>query len=178
MCSIRCERSQCTVSTPMCENRPRRCSRVSMFWSLTCRTSATRVYTYLWTLSLCLEAAAEKGIAVLVLDRPNPLGGDVFEGPILNPEFVSFIAGCRCRCGTDSQWSKPPDTSIANVESARSPLGTDARLSPWLVLARAWTVVGSSITKSTAVRRLVGLSWASPAGGHNAVRGPRHDDAV
>ena len=51
----------------------------------------TRVYTYLWTLSLCLEAAAEKGIAVLVLDRPNPLGGDVFEGPILNPDFASFV---------------------------------------------------------------------------------------
>ena len=51
----------------------------------------TRVYTYLWTLSFCLEAAAEKGIAVVVLDRPNPLGGDVFEGPILNPDFASFV---------------------------------------------------------------------------------------
>ena len=51
----------------------------------------TRVYTYLWTLSLCLEAAAEKGIAVVVLDRPNPLGGDVFEGPMLNREFASFV---------------------------------------------------------------------------------------
>jgi len=51
----------------------------------------TRVYTYLWTLSLCLEAAAEKGITVVVLDRPNPLGGDVFEGPMLNREFASFV---------------------------------------------------------------------------------------
>jgi uncharacterized protein YbbC (DUF1343 family) len=51
----------------------------------------TRVYTYLWTLSLCLEAAAEKGIAVVVLDRPNPLGGDIIEGPMLNREFASFV---------------------------------------------------------------------------------------
>ncbi|MEE2948180.1 MAG: DUF1343 domain-containing protein [Verrucomicrobiota bacterium] len=51
----------------------------------------TRVYTYLWTLSFCLEAAAEKGIAVVVLDRPNPLGGDIIEGPILNSEFASFV---------------------------------------------------------------------------------------
>ena len=51
----------------------------------------TRVYTYLWTLSLCLEAAAEKGIAVVVLDRPNPLGGDIIDGPRLNREFASFV---------------------------------------------------------------------------------------
>ena len=41
--------------------------------------------------SYCLEAAAEKGIAVVVFDRPNPLGGDIIEGPILNQEFASFV---------------------------------------------------------------------------------------
>ncbi len=51
----------------------------------------TRVYTYIWTLSHCLEAAAEHGIPVVVLDRPNPLGGEVVEGPMLDPEFASFV---------------------------------------------------------------------------------------
>ena len=51
----------------------------------------TRVYTYVWTLWLCLEACAENGVAVLVLDRPNPLGTTVIEGPTLDPRFASFV---------------------------------------------------------------------------------------
>ncbi len=51
----------------------------------------TRVYTYVWTLTYCLEACAQKGIPVLVLDRPNPLGGDIAEGPLLDTRFASFV---------------------------------------------------------------------------------------
>jgi len=51
----------------------------------------TRVYTYAWTLLLCLEACAAAGVQVLVLDRPNPLGGMHAEGPLLEPEFASFV---------------------------------------------------------------------------------------
>lgn len=51
----------------------------------------TRVYTYHWTLSYCLEACAERGIAVVVLDRPNPLGGRRAEGPRLEAAFTSFV---------------------------------------------------------------------------------------
>jgi uncharacterized protein YbbC (DUF1343 family) len=53
----------------------------------------TRVYTYIWTLQLCLQACAEQGIDVLVLDRPNPLGGEVAEGPLLDPAYRSFVGG-------------------------------------------------------------------------------------
>ena len=51
----------------------------------------TRVYTFIWTLTHCMEACAEAGIPVIVLDRPNPLGGEICEGPILEPGFTSFI---------------------------------------------------------------------------------------
>ena len=51
----------------------------------------TRVYTYVWTLTHCLEACAEKRIPVLVLDRPNPLGGVLAEGPLLDLRFSSFV---------------------------------------------------------------------------------------
>ncbi|MEO6594929.1 MAG: DUF1343 domain-containing protein [Planctomycetota bacterium] len=51
----------------------------------------TRVYTYVWTLSYCLEACAQKGIPVLVLDRPNPLGGEVAAGPLLDLDYRSFV---------------------------------------------------------------------------------------
>ncbi|MCK4378298.1 MAG: DUF1343 domain-containing protein, partial [Deltaproteobacteria bacterium] len=50
-----------------------------------------RVYTYLWTLVLVMQAAAEAGVPVMVLDRPNPLGGERVEGNLLKPENVSFV---------------------------------------------------------------------------------------
>ncbi|NUP98433.1 MAG: DUF1343 domain-containing protein [Armatimonadetes bacterium] len=50
----------------------------------------TRVYTYLWTLAHVLEAAAEAGKRVVVLDRPNPIGAAV-EGPLLQPAYASFV---------------------------------------------------------------------------------------
>ncbi|SVB91275.1 uncharacterized protein METZ01_LOCUS244129, partial [marine metagenome] len=50
-----------------------------------------RFYTYISTLGLVMEAAAELNIPVLVLDRPNPIRGDIVEGPILNMEFRSFV---------------------------------------------------------------------------------------
>ncbi len=51
----------------------------------------TRVYTYVWTLTYCLEACAEQGIPVVVLDRPNPLGGRLVEGPRLDLQYTSFV---------------------------------------------------------------------------------------
>ena len=44
-----------------------------------------RFYTYISTMIVCLEAAAEKGIEFVVLDRPNPLGGERIEGPVPDP---------------------------------------------------------------------------------------------
>ena len=52
----------------------------------------TRFYTYIYTMALAMEAAKEKGIPFVVLDRPNPLGGLKVEGPVLEaPEYASFI---------------------------------------------------------------------------------------
>lgn len=50
----------------------------------------SRYYTYEATLLYCLEAAAEAGIRLVVLDRPNPVGGILVEGPRLTPGFESF----------------------------------------------------------------------------------------
>ena len=51
----------------------------------------TRVYTFIWTMLNCLEACADHGLSVVVLDRPNPLGGLVVEGPILDENYRSFV---------------------------------------------------------------------------------------
>lgn len=52
----------------------------------------TRVYTFAWTIQKCLFACAAANVPVLILDRPNPLGG-VTEGPLLEPGFESFVGG-------------------------------------------------------------------------------------
>lgn len=51
----------------------------------------TRVYTYIYTVSYCLEAAATYGKKVVVLDRPNPVNGVHVEGNCLNTEWASFV---------------------------------------------------------------------------------------
>jgi uncharacterized protein YbbC (DUF1343 family) len=51
----------------------------------------TRVYTYISTLSLLMEKCVGKNIKIIVLDRPNPVGGEMMEGTILKPGFESFV---------------------------------------------------------------------------------------
>ncbi len=53
----------------------------------------SRFYTYISTLGECMQAAAERKIPFIVLDRPNPLGGEIIEGPRAGPHFP-FL--CRC----------------------------------------------------------------------------------
>ncbi len=54
-------------------------------WDVGCR-----VYTFVWTLRLAMEACGRAGVRVVVLDRPNPLGG-VVEGNPLRPGWTSFV---------------------------------------------------------------------------------------
>ena len=51
----------------------------------------TRVYTFLYTMAYCMEVAAQCGKKVVVLDRPNPVGGELVEGNLLEFEFASFV---------------------------------------------------------------------------------------
>lgn len=51
-----------------------------------------RSFTYISTMGLAMEAAAEKGIEFIVLDRPNPLGGEKVEGGLVDEKFISFVS--------------------------------------------------------------------------------------
>jgi len=50
-----------------------------------------RVYTFIWTMTLAMEACRDAGLEFVVLDRPNPIGGTLREGPVLQPGFESFV---------------------------------------------------------------------------------------
>ena len=71
-----------------------------------------RFYTYLWTLSHVLESCAAAGVPVVVLDRPNPLGGDpaLAEGPMLDETRCASFVG---------RWSMPIRHGLTLGELAR-----------------------------------------------------------
>jgi uncharacterized protein YbbC (DUF1343 family) len=50
-----------------------------------------RYYTFVWTMALAMAACARAGVAVVVLDRPNPLGGALVEGNLPDPRYASFV---------------------------------------------------------------------------------------
>ena len=50
-----------------------------------------RYYTFIWTMYLCMRACEQAGVAVVVLDRPNPINGVTTEGPMLDANYKSFV---------------------------------------------------------------------------------------
>jgi uncharacterized protein YbbC (DUF1343 family) len=74
-----------------------------------------RLYTYIWTVKLCMEACTEAGIPVWVLDRPNPIAQLDFDGPVLNEDFFTFVGGAsiplchRMTLGEMALWIKEKD---------------------------------------------------------------------
>jgi len=50
-----------------------------------------RYYTYVWTLLHMMQACAAAGVEVIVLDRPNPIGGVDVEGGAIHPDYLSFV---------------------------------------------------------------------------------------
>ena len=68
-----------------------------------------RSYTFISSMGLAMEACAESGVEFLVLDRPNPLGGERIEGPLVRPQFRSFV----------SQWDIPYVYGMTAGELAR-----------------------------------------------------------
>ena len=54
--------------------------------------AGVRFYTYTATMAYCMEEAAKRKIPFFVLDRPNPMGGEILEGPMLDPDKTSFVA--------------------------------------------------------------------------------------
>jgi len=54
--------------------------------------AGVRFYTYIATMGYCMEEAAKHHLAFFVLDRPNPINGEVVEGPMLDADKTSFVA--------------------------------------------------------------------------------------
>jgi len=51
----------------------------------------SRYYTYIWTMSLCVQRCEQMNKSMVILDRPNPIGGEIIEGPVLDMRYSSFV---------------------------------------------------------------------------------------
>jgi uncharacterized protein YbbC (DUF1343 family) len=103
-----------------------------------------RFYTYLTTLIYVLEGCAAAGKSVLVLDRPNPLGGAAYEGGLLEPGFESMVGACRIpfRSGltigetalyVNSQLEKPCDLQVIPLQGWNRQMEFPDTGLPWIM---------------------------------------------
>ncbi|MCS7063044.1 MAG: DUF1343 domain-containing protein [Methylacidiphilales bacterium] len=104
----------------------------------------SRSYTYISTLGLAMEAAGEAGIEFYVLDRPNPLGGNRIEGPLLDPQFRSFVG----------QWEIPYVHGLTIGELAKMIIGEK-----WIEASPSLTVVPMHNWKREMIWHDTGLVW-------------------
>ena len=103
-----------------------------------------RPYTYIWTLKLCMEACTVAGIPVWLLDRPNPISGLGYDGPVLKKEYFTFVGGAsipmchRMTIGEIAIWLKDKyakrcDLKIIEMENwHRSMMYNETGL-PWVI---------------------------------------------
>ena len=103
-----------------------------------------RLYTYIWTVKLCIEACSEAAIPILLLDRPNPIGRLPFDGPVLKKEYFTFVGGAsiplchRMTIGEMALWIKEKYYPGGKLEVVwmknwrRSSLYSDTGL-PWVL---------------------------------------------
>jgi uncharacterized protein YbbC (DUF1343 family) len=104
----------------------------------------TRIYTYIYTMANCLVAAKRHGVSVIVCDRPNPIGGDAVEGPMLVPGFESFVGlyplpmrhgmtiGELARLFND-EFGIGADLEVVPMEGWRRDMYFDATGVPWVL---------------------------------------------
>ena len=104
-----------------------------------------RSYTFISTMGVAMEACAENGVEFVVLDRPNPLGGERIEGPLIeNEKYRSFV----------SQWDVPYVYGLTCGELARM-INSEG----WIKQPCRLTVVPLQGWKRSMVWRDTGLPW-------------------
>lgn len=148
-----------------------------------------RWYTYISTLYYCLEACGENGLTIIVLDRPNPITGEILEGPILEGEYRSFvgIAEIPVRYGLtigelatylNEKYHLKADLRIVSMEGWNRSLWFDQTELPWIPPSpnmptpeTAHVYIGTCLIEATNISegrgttkpfQVIGAPWIKP----------------
>jgi uncharacterized protein YbbC (DUF1343 family) len=118
-----------------------------------------RVYTFKWTIAACLRAAKKWNKQVVILDRPNPLGGEVIEGRTLDDDVRSFVGEIfmPMRHGlTVAEFAFYVNQSIGAQLTFVLMEGWDPRLL-WNELGRPWVLTSPNLPTFSAVALFPGM---------------------
>jgi len=124
----------------------------------------TRFYTYLWTMTYFIEAAARNGKPIVILDRPNPLGGDLSlcEGPDLHTSCRSFLGRYpmpithQCTLGELAKYFNLTLDWKANLSVVACTWTRKQTFSQW---GRTWVNPSPALGSEDAVRLYPGLCF-------------------
>ncbi len=138
-----------------------------------------RFYTYITTMAYCMEAAAQSHISFVVLDRPDPLGGDVIEGPMLDRDRTSFVGYFPMPVRYAMTLGE-----LARMFNAENKIGADLRVVAMKNWRRSETYdadrsgVDSSFAELAHAECRVSLSWHRDSAGGGRVGGAGNRFAV
>ena len=104
----------------------------------------SRIYTFIYTMANCLIAARKHGVTAIVCDRPNPIGGDAVEGPMLLPGYESFVGQypIPMRHGMtigelaqlfNTEFGIGADLEVVTMDGWRRDMYFDATGLPWVI---------------------------------------------
>lgn len=104
----------------------------------------TRIYTYIYTLTLLMQACSKKDIKVVVLDRPNPVGGIDIEGNMLLPEYTSFVGRHPMPCRhaltigevglmANKYWQEQCEYEVINMDGWKREMYFEDTKLPWVL---------------------------------------------
>ena len=174
-------RSSASTGTPRARSPPRPRSWTGLdaiVYDL--QDVGTRYYTFIYTLSYVMAAAGEAGIPVVVLDRPNPIGGIAVEGPVLEPRLgvVRGTLPASRPARVDDRRARAISSatrsgSAATFASCRS-VGVDARHA----LRGHRPPVGLAVAQHADARDRARVSGRMPGRGDEPLGRARHDAAV
>ncbi len=144
--------------------------------------AGVRFYTYVSTLILALEAAAEAGIEFVVLDRPNPLGGERIEGPMSAPVIVVPASFLNLAPGPLVHGLTLGEMATLRQRAPREtgpPHGRpDGRLEAAHDLGRHRPALGATVAQPAQRRGRARLSRHGSSGSHQRLRGPGNGIAL
>jgi hypothetical protein len=139
----------------------------------------SRYYTFNYTMLHAMQACARDGKRLVVLDRPNPLGGDVVDGNVLDPEYRSFVGmhPLAVRHGMTTgelallfreELALDVDLQVVKMKGWRRPMHFEDTGLPWVMTSPNIPTVDTAFV----------YPGRLPDRGHEPLRRPRHHAAV
>lgn len=144
----------------------------------------TRIYTYIYTMTLMMKKCSELGIKVVILDRPNPINGIEIEGNILEMEYSSFVGlhpipvrhamtSAEIALMANKLWQKECELEIIPMQGWKRTMSFEDTGLPWVMpspnlptIEAAYTFVGTVLFEGTNISEGRGTTRSLEIIGH------------